>query len=615
MPVSERVGGRLLLGKRERHGVTMSETVVVRERGLAEVSTSTTASGRFGAALNQSWAWIAAAALAILLWAPRLSGPIDLRWDAGVYYVLGTSLSTGQGYRILSEPGSPEALQYPPLLPAVVALYERALGSTAPAVVGPWLRLSYAALFFFYSLAVLALAKRYLRPTFALLATALCLLHHSTIFLSDVLFADLPFALVSVLFALVVVRGDSRWPQRAWPRELLSFALATAGFFLRTAGVVLFAAWVIEALARKGWRLALARTVVAFLPVFIWQMHVERVRRSDEYRHPAYTYQRAPYQFYNVSYADNVLLTDPSRPELGRAGATTLALRIAKNFPYVAKAVGEAVSASDFYWQQSMSHLADRLSAQPRVLRSAIFVPIVGMLGLVVAGLIVLARRGAWLVVFYIVGSIGLICVTPWRFQFPRYVAPVTPFLTIAAVVAFSTIDGALRTARLNLPIRIVGRLAVAGLLTLTFAVQVCTGWELFAERKRDGASFVPSRGAAGPRFFYHDSLWRGWEQAIAWIDAHTPGDAIIATAASHLCYLRAGRHAVSAPIERDPAKARQLLESVPVSYVIVDRGYSLPAIEDNLENWHLAQSFDGTKLYEHTGGAQRNGNSLSVLR
>src|SRR5438552_18711575 len=71
-------------------------------------------------------------AIALLLWVPRLSGPIDLRWDAGVYYVLGTSLASGHGYRILSEPGSPEALQYPPLLAAVVALHEWALGTTNP---------------------------------------------------------------------------------------------------------------------------------------------------------------------------------------------------------------------------------------------------------------------------------------------------------------------------------------------------------------------------------------------------------------------------------------------------------------------------------------------------
>jgi hypothetical protein len=36
--------------------------------------------------------------LAVLSWLPRLQGPIDLRWDASAYFVLGTSLALGKGY-------------------------------------------------------------------------------------------------------------------------------------------------------------------------------------------------------------------------------------------------------------------------------------------------------------------------------------------------------------------------------------------------------------------------------------------------------------------------------------------------------------------------------------
>ena len=130
--------------------------------------------GGFGAG---RWSGIAVIALAFLLWAPRFSGPIDLRWDAGVYYLLGTSLAAGEGYRIVSEPGSPEALQYPPLLPALVALHQRVLGRADPEIVAPWLRRTYAALFVAYGLTTLALARAYLRPALALAATTLCLLH------------------------------------------------------------------------------------------------------------------------------------------------------------------------------------------------------------------------------------------------------------------------------------------------------------------------------------------------------------------------------------------------------------------------------------------------------
>ena len=307
----------------------MKNKPFVDELVMAAPSGFKAAAVRMVGAMVHRWDWAMVVILALLVWAPRFSGPIDLRWDAGVYYLLGTSLAKGEGYRISSEPGAPEALQYPPLLPALVALHQWALGTTDPSIVAPWLRSSYAALFVAYSLVVLALAKRHLLPGFALAATALCLLNMMTIFLSDLLFAELPFAVVSVVFALVAASGLPT--SRPWMRETASFALAAAGFFLRTMGVALLAAWVMEALIRRRWRLAVLRAAFALLPIVLWQTHVARVRGSDEYRRPAYNYQRAPYQYYNVSYAENVGLIDPFRPELGKINPGALAARLVTN--------------------------------------------------------------------------------------------------------------------------------------------------------------------------------------------------------------------------------------------------------------------------------------------
>jgi hypothetical protein len=478
------------------------------------------------------------------------------------------------------------------------------LGSTDPAIVAPWLRISYAALFLIYALAILALAKRYLRPMYALAATGLCLVHHSTIFLSDALFAELPFAMVSVVFVLVagcrfLASGGE------WVREGVSFGLAAAGFLLRTAGVALFAAWVVEALVRHRWRLAITRVMLTFLPVLLWQMHVGRVRSSDEYRHPAYEYQRAPYQFYNVSYADNALLVDPSRPELGRVGVGALAVRLTKNFPHVAKAAGEAISASSFYWRQTLFDAQDRLLGRQLIPPGVVTAPIIMLVALTGIGLAMLARSGAWLIVVYVIGSIGLICTTPWSFQFQRYVAPIAPFLTVAVLAAFSGIGATLRVLRSNRAMAVAGRVALGGLLAVIFVVQFYTAWRVFEEREHKGGSVVASAGAVGPHFFYYNLVWRGWDEAISWIEKHTPPDAIVATLYSHLCYLRTGRHAVSLPVERDPARACRLLESVPVSYVIVDSEWSLPTVESDSLGWQLVQSFDGTKVYERTARRQ----------
>jgi hypothetical protein len=275
--------------------------------------------------------------IAVSLWLPRFSGPIDLRYDASVYYLLGTSLAAGHGYRIESEPGSPQALQYPPLLPAIIAAYQKVLGTSDPAIVARWLRLSYALLFVIYALAALALAKQFLSPGLAVVTAALCLFHHQSIFLCDLLFAELPFALIAIAFVLV---GRFRSSSDHWLAELGSFALATAGFLLRTVGLAMLVAWPFEAGTRWKWRRACARSGRSSSPG-VASICVSR-EYKPRYSRPAYEYQRC-YQYYNVSYAENAFLVDPFKPELGHLTAGTFVSRLTANSTLL-EAFGEAVN-------------------------------------------------------------------------------------------------------------------------------------------------------------------------------------------------------------------------------------------------------------------------------
>src|SRR5690606_34522010 len=147
-------------------------------------------------------------------------------------YVLGTSIANGDGYRILSEPGAPEGIQYPPLLPLLVAAHQWILGSADPAIVGPWLRVTFAALFVLYAAAVYQLALGWLPARWAVTAAVLCLLSLFTFFLSDLLFTEIPFALVSVAFVLLAQRPDAAG--HPFRRDSLVFLLGCAAFFLRS---------------------------------------------------------------------------------------------------------------------------------------------------------------------------------------------------------------------------------------------------------------------------------------------------------------------------------------------------------------------------------------------
>src|SRR6516162_8775538 len=133
--------------------------------------------------------------LALALWIPWMRGPIDLRWDAGVYYVLGTSLAEGKGYRLLNEPGNIEAVQYPPLLPLMVAIHQRIVGTSDYFAVGRALRLSYFLLSGIYLLVVYALARQMLSPLHSFFVGAITGLSFNSFFYpSETLYADLPFA-------------------------------------------------------------------------------------------------------------------------------------------------------------------------------------------------------------------------------------------------------------------------------------------------------------------------------------------------------------------------------------------------------------------------------------
>ena len=119
----------------------------------------------------------AVGAVVLLTWLPRLTGPIDLRWDGGVYYVLGTALADGTGYRLLNEPGEIEANQYPPLFPAIIALHQRLAGTSNPTLVGQQLRLTFLLLSIALGLGAYALFRCYLAPAPAVAAAARSKVH------------------------------------------------------------------------------------------------------------------------------------------------------------------------------------------------------------------------------------------------------------------------------------------------------------------------------------------------------------------------------------------------------------------------------------------------------
>ena len=538
--------------------------------------------------------------LSVALWLPRLQGPLDLRYDGGVYYILGTSLAEGKGYRLLNEPGEIEAIQYPPLLPLFAAGIQLLTGSTDPAVAGHWLRLSFFVLFVALIAAVYMLSRRYLAPGFAFLAALVTLFHAYTTWLSELFFAELPFALTSILFLLVAGRGEGR------SREWLAGVLGAAAFLLRSMGITLLAAWVGESLLKKRrLRETAFRAALALVPVLAWQGYVAHVKGSVEYARPAYEYQRARYQYYNVGYLENVAYVDPFVPELGNMTPGQMVKRVARNLAGMPANLGEAVSSRSEWVKLKLADL-DEDFAGLHVPLWLVDVPFVLLGVLVFYGLVLLALRGVWLIPLYVAGSVLLICLTPWPGQFERYLSPLTPLLALALFIGLGAAQQRLSTAA-NAPWRFAG---VALISVVIFGVLVMELVPLYkVYQKRATAFYEDEHGRRQEyRLFFYKRPWQLHDEALEWLKGVAKPGEIVATSTPHWAYLKTGLRAVLPPLENDVGEAQRLLDSVPVTYLIMDnmefldisRRYAAQMVQAFTDRWTLVYfaSDEGSRIY-----------------
>ena len=362
--------------------------------------------------------------LGAVIWLPRLHGPLDLRWDAGAYYVLGTSLAEGRGYRLLNEPGNIESIQYPPLLPSVIAIYQLALSTSDPQRVGQALRFTFAFVFIAFVLTSYLILKRYLPTSYALLGALIVLVNPTTIVISD--------------FAYRIYHSHSSRPS--------SF------FFINIKIDESLDSWVMEGLLNWTKKQALFRLLLSLLPVLAWQYYVHYVESGSGFSRPAYEYQRADSMHYNTSYARNASLVDPFVPGKGHVTAGIMTERFVHSLVRMPRTLGEAVSARLDYWK-GLFRSHGRVG---RAVAVTIYLVPIAIGCLILIGIALHLLRREWLIPLYVLFFLAFISVTPFTDMFTRYLIPLTPFLCLFLFEAVIWLKRNTDTARLRL-LRIAG--------------------------------------------------------------------------------------------------------------------------------------------------------------
>ncbi|MCI0336970.1 MAG: hypothetical protein L0226_05300 [Acidobacteria bacterium] len=533
---------------------------------------------------------------------PRLYGPIDITWDGGVYYILGTSLAEGKGYRLLNEPGEIEAIQYPPLLPLIVAAHQCLLGTNNLLVVGPWLRIFYFFLSICLIIAVYLLARLYLQPEFALLAALMCALYFYIYYWADTLYTEIPFCLTTVLFVLC----NRRWDRT--PYGIAACVLAMASYLLRTSGIALLIAWVAESLLRGRYRQALIRTGAALVPVILWQGHIAQVQNSQQYKHPAYAYQRAPYQYTNVTYPENMSLIDPFKPELGHADKIRMLQRVARNLMAMPQTLGEPVSAPTNFWQAQLEAVLSLFGSKWEVPQWLVTIPITLIGCLVIGGIVLLWVRHEWFIPLYVISSVLVTCMSPWPEQLSRYITPLNPFLSLSLLYLLAKISewrirqvlGRYRKVSLTLTVMLLAIIFLSQGLTLT---------QSYIRGNRQVTYYDMNGNEVKSPLLFFDYRWEPVNTALEWLRRHCEPGQVIAATNPHVAYLRTGLKAVLLPLEADNERAQQLLDSVPVRYVVLDtlekpgisERYAAPTIEKHPQLWKLIYLAPngGARIYE----------------
>lgn len=503
--------------------------------------------------------------LIVALWVPRFHGPIDLRWDGGVYYVLGTSIAEGKGYRLLNEPGEIQAVQYPPLLPLIVAGHQKVLNTTDPWVVGRGLRFFAFLIFFAYIGSIFLVLRQYLPFKVAFLGTMISLFHTNTYFMSDLLFPEVFFGLATTSFVLLCLQAHKGGGSVA------AALVGVVAFGLRTIGIALFMAWIAESLLNKNIKLSAIRLGVALVPLLCWQGYIFSVTHGTEYDHPAYDYQRAAYMFYNVSYAKNIFtFKDPFSPELGPAFVHDIASRFVSNLGYLPQSLGEAVSSKRIAYEipWKLLDLPFPISTPWPV---DVFLFALG--SLVLAGMGVQVKRRQWLLPLYALFSMAILCLTPWPQQFPRYLMPLTPFLVLFLLTALLAVPAMFKPTG---KWRLVSTKLMALVVSVILLQHALTVMGVYTRRHQNVSYEDRTGNRIQYKLFYYRDAHRAFDRGLDWLGEHAKPPQILAGSMPHWMYLRSGLKSVMPPFETDPVKAQAMLDSVPVTYLFQDEGLAV---------------------------------------
>lgn len=461
---------------------------------------------------------------------------INLGGDSIFYYYLAKALASGKGFSDIMSPVALPHNHFPPGYPFIMSLFMRIGFSGIPFFCGLNGVFGYIAIVLMYFFTGKLTGDRRLGFVVAFfLALNPAFLGSSVITMSEV-----PVTMfIAAAFYLMVNGKQEDGPvlrdMRFW---LLLFCVVVA-YYVRSSAISLLPAVMCFYLFRKKW-LHAGGIAVGFVAAIIpWVIRTKNLGGS--------------------SYLKQFVMKNPYRAEMGKATMGDFITRIIENFQrYVS-------------YEIPANFMAD-LFPEPADGQVTFGYWIGGfvILGLIIYGLVRLARKQPALVV-YVICAGGILLIWPQVWVGGRFMVPLLPFILMLALFSCSYLVHK-GLVKLKLPWNPL----ILSVIALLFSIGPLNRMQEAAEEP-------------------FAMQYQNYFKAAEWAKANLPADAVIASRKPELFYYYADRYCVGYLHDSDANKLLADLRTKKSRYVIVDQlgfsstgRYLVPAIQKNPDSFKV---------------------------
>ena len=445
---------------------------------------------------------------------------ISTNGDDAVYYILGKSLASGQGYRDIHLVHSPVTSSYPVVFPAFLAITHfftdtPLFAKTLVMCLGSLLTLASLYLFRIWT-------KWYIVPLLILIGSSAVLNEHAIELLSEI-----PYALLTVL-SLLLLEKSYREPHRKLLFWLAVFA-SVLPMNCRSIGIAFSGAFIIANLINKKYRFVIAHCAVLAAAIVFFKMLTS----------------------WNTPYVLQLLQVNNYDPEQGYASVSQMIERVFTNISnYSSQILPDALIPS---FTRAHAGVARPLGVCLSLL-----------IGVGCARDLFLPSR---LISFYAIFYCGVLSLWQTQWSSGRFLAGIMPFLFFLLFAGISTVwefsievtkqtVGAIGAMFGKRPLSRLSTMHVTVLtvLAVVFALDNIGAQVSYGDQRKQSTRD-----------------WANFNSCADWIRLNTPKDAIVVSRKAELVYLRSHRQGMLYPFSHDKEKVIAEIKKQGATYILVD--------------------------------------------